>query len=106
MPAIEISKVSPDNPKADRPQPKPGRWYQLAATCDKRNLRFYVNGRQRASQEVPNAVIGIPVVRIGDMWGQYFGGVLDEVYVFTRELTPNDIWTYYNATAGQPPKGR
>lgn len=92
--------------KADLPQPKPGRWYHLAATCDKRNLRFYVNGRQRASQEVPNAVIGIPVVGIGDMWGQYFGGVLDEVYVFTRELTPNDIWTYYNATAGRPPKGR
>jgi hypothetical protein len=73
-----------------------GTWSHLAATFDGATLRLYVNGVQVSS--VPRSgtqsiEIGSGALRIGGntVWGEYFGGLIDEVRIYNRALSVAEI---------------
>jgi hypothetical protein len=69
-------------------------WTHLAATYDGATLRLYVNGAQVSSLAVTgNLITSTGALRIGGntIWGEYFSGLIDEVRVYNRALTPAEI---------------
>ncbi len=77
-------------------------WVFLAGTYDNQTARLYIDGAQVDSQDLPSA-IGLPhsyPLRIGHQGFDYDGGVdglVDEVMIFDRALTPAEIQTIYTA---------
>ncbi|HEX5988995.1 MAG TPA: LamG-like jellyroll fold domain-containing protein [Solirubrobacterales bacterium] len=69
-------------------------WSHLASTYDGTNLRFYLNGAlvttKATSGAMPNTANPL---RIGGnaVWGEYFGGLIDEVRVYNRALSASEI---------------
>jgi hypothetical protein len=78
-------------------------WTHLAATLDGATQVLYVNGRQVAAQSFPFAIFYTPVpVGIGATWQNntptdLFNGVIDEVSIYDRALTCDEIFDIYNA---------
>jgi hypothetical protein len=71
-----------------------GVWTHLAATYDRSTLRLYVNGTQVASTAVTGTLLNSTgVLRIGGnaVWGEYFGGLIDDVRVYERALSAAEI---------------
>lgn len=69
-------------------------WTHLAATHDGSNLRLFVNGTQVATQAVSGAlVVSTGALRIGgnSIWGEFFQGRIDEVRIYNRALTADQI---------------
>jgi hydrogenase maturation factor HypE len=69
-------------------------WTHLAATYDGSALRLYVNGVAVNSTPLSGAMVtSAGPLRIGGntIWGDYFAGVIDEVRVYYRALTPAEI---------------
>ena len=78
-------------------------WTHLAATYDGTTVRLYVNGAQVASRAVTgNLISSTGALRIGGntIWGEYFSGLIDEVRIYNRALTPAEIVTDMNAQVG------
>ena len=75
-------------------------WSYLASTYDGTNLRFYLNGvlvtTKASSGAMPNTANPL---RIGGnaIWGEYFAGLIDEVRVYNRALSPTEITADMNA---------
>jgi fibronectin type 3 domain-containing protein len=71
-----------------------GAWSHLAATYDGTTLRLYVNGAQVSSTAATGTLFNSTgALRIGGnkIWGEYFSGLIDEVRVYERALTPAEI---------------
>ncbi len=71
-------------------------WSHLAATYDGTTLRLYVNGVQVSSVPrggVSSLEVGTGALRIGGntVWGEYFGGLIDEVRIYSRALSAAEI---------------
>ena len=69
-------------------------WSHLATTWDGLNLRLYVNGTQVASSALTGtAVASASPLRIGGntVWSEWFAGLIDEVRVYNRALTPAEL---------------
>jgi Concanavalin A-like lectin/glucanases superfamily len=69
-------------------------WSHLAATYDGSMLRLFVNGAQVASTAYTGSLsTSTSPLRIGGNsgFGEYFAGVIDEVRVYGRVLTPAEI---------------
>jgi hypothetical protein len=71
-------------------------WTHVALTYDGTTLRLYVNGTQVATQ----ARTGTIQTTTNPLWiggnqpyGEYFQGLIDEVRIYNRALTPTDIQT-------------
>ncbi|MFC5834295.1 LamG-like jellyroll fold domain-containing protein [Nonomuraea insulae] len=81
-------------------------WSHLAATYDGTTIRLYVNGTQ-VSQRTAGGPIRTDngVLRIGgnSLWGEYFTGLIDEVRVYNRALTPIQLQADMNTPIGQEP---
>ena len=78
-------------------------WYHVAVTTDNSNLKFYVNGNLE-SENAYDTCLGCGSnddnLRIGSsgengIW-EYFNGILDEVVVFNRTLSAEQISALYN----------
>jgi hypothetical protein len=74
----------------------PNKWSHLAATYDGHLLRFYVDGVQvgsRAYTDQPELPTGAGPLTIGanHVWGERFSGLIDEVRVYNRRLTADEI---------------
>lgn len=75
-------------------------WIHLVGTYDGANWRLYRNGAQIA---VSAAAVGALPVRNGDWavaatgngWADHFAGLVDEVAIYDRALTPAQIQTHY-----------
>jgi Concanavalin A-like lectin/glucanases superfamily/Domain of unknown function (DUF1929)/Bacterial Ig domain len=69
-------------------------WSHLAATSDGSTVRLFVNGNQVASRSRTGSLptSGSPL-RIGGntVWGEWFDGVIDDVRVYNRALSPGEI---------------
>ncbi|WCB95824.1 virion structural protein [Baekduia alba] len=69
-------------------------WTHLAVTYDGSTLRLYVNGTLASSKAVTGAMpAGTQPLRIGGnaIWGEYFGGLIDEVRIYNRALSSVEI---------------
>jgi hypothetical protein len=75
-------------------------WTHLATTYDGANLRLFVNGNQVAIfATTGNILTSSGSLRIGGnaVWGEYFGGLIDEVRIYNRALTAAEIQADMNA---------
>jgi len=85
---------------------KPNNWYHVVGTFDSKEIRIYVNGKLEGKKDVPN---NAPVmvwndnnIEIGgrpDTNGgaNLYKGMLDELAVYDRALTPEEVVTVMNA---------
>jgi hypothetical protein len=72
----------------------PGRWSHLATTYDGRVQRMYVNGKLVASRPLARSKLaesGALHVGGSPIWGDRFKGKIDEVRVYNRALTAEEI---------------
>ena len=78
-------------------------WTHLAATFDGATMALFVNGTQVASAGTVRGIIYAPVlVTIGADWGKdgpanLFTGFIDEVSLYDRALSADEIFDIYNA---------
>jgi len=95
----------------------PGNFFHIAATYDGgTTLKAYINGVLRATHNLGGVLNTLATdVNIGRFPGggsvgeSFFGGLIDEVEIFSRDLSPTEIAAIYNAgLAGkcknQPPE--
>ncbi|OIO99006.1 MAG: hypothetical protein AUJ96_20220 [Armatimonadetes bacterium CG2_30_66_41] len=83
------------------PDPVPlSKWTHVAATYDRRTMRLYVNGKERGSLERLGAVVPSENKLCLGSYGQgdqqhNFVGVIDEVKLYDRALTPTEVEAHY-----------
>lgn len=71
-----------------------GRWFHLATTYDGSTQRVYVDGVLVASRAQSGRIrTGSGPLRIGGdgLWGEHFRGLIDEVRMYKRALTIDEI---------------
>ena len=71
-------------------------WAHVAVTYDGTILRLYVNGAQVATQAQTGAITASTgALRLGGnaVWGEFFGGLIDDARIYNRALTPAEIVT-------------
>jgi hypothetical protein len=69
-------------------------WTHLAATYDGATLRLYVNGAQQATRAVTGPLqTSAGPLRIGGngVWDEWFAGLIDDVRVYNRALSPTEV---------------
>lgn len=69
-------------------------WTHLASTYDGATQRMYVNGVQVASRAQTGAIVtSNNPLRIGgdSIWDEYFQGLIDEIRIYNRALSPAAI---------------
>jgi hypothetical protein len=69
-------------------------WSHVAATHDGTAVRLYVNGTLVGTQPAPGSLSGTTEpLRIGGnlVWGEYFSGRIDEVRIYNRALSAEEI---------------
>jgi hypothetical protein len=79
-----------------------GTWYHVALTLDGTTARLYVNGVLEATGMTDPSYTGDPGFQIGSSaccagMGDAFAGLVDEVQVFNRVLSQNEIEAIVNA---------
>ncbi|HEX3628787.1 MAG TPA: LamG-like jellyroll fold domain-containing protein [Verrucomicrobiae bacterium] len=82
-----------------------GRWHQVVGTFDGSELRIYVDGRtvggRPAKGQLGHAPFDLTIGENGsepaDEVGESFNGMMDDVMVFNRALSPQEIQVLYNS---------
>jgi hypothetical protein len=72
----------------------PDAWVHVAATYDGARQRLYVNGTEVANRAQTGSILtSTGPLRVGGngVWGEFFAGRIDEVRVYDRALTPQEI---------------
>src|SRR5262245_2689323 len=78
-------------------------WSHLTTTYDGSLLNLYVNGNLVKSRSAPGAIAtSAGALRIGgnSLFGEYFAGLIDEVRVYNRALSPGEILSDMNTPIG------
>lgn len=89
----------------------PGEWYHIAGTFDGTTLKCYLNGIDKDTNQISAIKSGNSTLFIGqDGWGNIFNGTIDEVRIYDKALTPEEIQADYEAgskdtTASTTPYG-
>jgi len=82
----------------------PGRWTHLAVTYDGGAVRLYVNGVEASSQRASGTIRSTadPLWIGGNRpYGEYFNGVIDDVRIYDRALSPVEVRDVMYAPGGQ-----
>ena len=82
-----------------------GLWTHLAATFDGTTERLYANGTQVAQLAVSGSITtSTSPLKIGGnaIWGEWFNGLIDEVRIYNRALTPAEITSDMNTAITNP----
>jgi hypothetical protein len=69
-------------------------WTHVALTYDGAALRLYVNGALVSTTDLAGPLpASTSPLRIGgnSIWGEYFKGLIDEVRIYNRPLSPGEI---------------
>jgi RHS repeat-associated protein len=82
-----------------------GSFHHLAATWDGSTLRFYTDGQDQGSTALAAAANNGRPLNLGFAWGGgnlqgFFCGTLDEVTLYNRALTTNEIGALFAAGSG------
>jgi hypothetical protein len=78
-------------------------WTHLAVTFGGGTLRIYVNGIQVGSRAVSGTLLtsaGALTIGGNTVWPEWFAGLVDEVRVYNRALTPAEIQAGMSQTLG------
>ncbi|MEM3944691.1 MAG: LamG domain-containing protein [Thermofilaceae archaeon] len=79
-----------------------GRWYFLAATYDRVEQRIYIDGKlnARTSNSIPIPTTANPLY-VGDRYDhtRRFHGIIDDVRIYNRALSDDEIRTIYELGA-------
>jgi hypothetical protein len=82
-----------------------GRWVHLAGTFDGQTMRIYVDGEDRGPMERPGPVwpndFDLCLGNVELRHAAYFRGLLDEVKVYSRALTAEEVRGHYGRLAGK-----
>jgi hypothetical protein len=87
------------------PLPSTGTWHQVVATYDGSMMRIYLDGTLRASQAASGLInvtsnpLNIGTKVAGATAGDHFNGVLDEVKIYNRALTQDEVALLQIATS-------
>ncbi len=71
-------------------------WSHLAATYDGETLRLYVNGAQVGQLASAGSIVtstGALWIGGNSVWSEWFAGLIDDVRIYNRVLTPAEIQT-------------
>jgi hypothetical protein len=81
-----------------------GRWVHLAGTFDGQMMRIYVDGEEKGTMERPGPVkanaFHLCLGNYEEKHPAYFHGLLDEVKLYSRALTAEEVRAHYQALAG------
>ena len=83
-------------------QGQTNQWYHLVGTFDGTTMRLYVNGIEENSNVTPGSIDTNNLnLQIGKQWWYYsnyswFNGTIDEVRIYNRALSPEEINASYN----------
>lgn len=80
-----------------------GKWYHIVGTYDGINSKCYLNGRLDGTvaasgdlgANVTNA--GLLIGADGETAGRYFNGSIDEVRMYNRALSNEEVWLLYSS---------
>jgi Concanavalin A-like lectin/glucanases superfamily len=83
-------------------------WVHIAVAYDGRALRFYADGVQVGATQPTQAFDTAPEeLRLGvtpmPLEDQFYGGLLDEIYIYDRALSSTDISALVSLGATEPP---
>jgi hypothetical protein len=75
-------------------------WYHAAATYDGTTIRLYVNGQEKGSEKVllNTAALTSTIGRL-DREGSYFDGIIDDVRIYNRALSDEQVKALYQSGA-------
>lgn len=82
-----------------------GRWYQVVVTWERGSVntaKLYLNGVEEDSEALSfDPYASATTIRTGGMTGfNWFHGLIDEIGVWDRALTPSEVTELYNKTSG------
>ena len=78
-----------------------GVWYHIVGTYDRQHVKIYVNGKLKGSSARTGAIQSSAENTIVGFWNnKYFPGFIDEVRVYNRALSAEEIKNLY--FAGKP----
>jgi len=81
------------------------KWHFIVGTYNGTYISIYVDGVLKATTDQTGNLNTTDVIKIGwdDLSGtRYFNGIIDEVMIFNRSLTAEEIQEYYDYTSKQP----
>ena len=82
----------------------PGEWYHIAGTFDGTNIRCYLNGVAKDTNTISAIKGGSSTLFIGqDGWANIFNGVIDEVKIYNRALSAEEIKADYEVGSDTTP---
>ena len=82
-------------------QPTSGVWYHVVGTYDRQHVKIYVNGKLRGSAARTEAIQSTGTNTVVGFWNnEYFQGFIDEVRIYNRALSAEEIKNLY--FAGKP----
>jgi len=83
----------------------PGEWYHVAGTFDGTTIRCYLNGIETDTNLLSAIKSGNATLFIGqDGWGNIFNGIVDELKIYNRALTVDEVQADYEAGLNGPAK--
>jgi streptogramin lyase len=82
-----------------------GRWHHIAGSWDGFNLRLFVDGTLQMTTPLLIPANNTRPVNLGFTWGngnprRFFRGLLDEVAIYNRALSPDEIAAIHGARSG------
>jgi len=76
----------------------PGEWYHIIGTFDGKEIKCYLNGVEKSSGKISSIMSSPDPFFIGqDGWVNVFNGVIDEVRMYNRALSSDEVVQNYNA---------
>lgn len=78
----------------------PGNWYFVAGTFDGENIKCYLNGVLKDTNQMSGIQPSIARLLVGDDgWHNMFKGTIDEIRIYRKALTAQEIARHYNQTS-------
>jgi hypothetical protein len=81
-----------------------GNWYHVAVVYDKSTVRAFINGVYQGSAYWGGDLVMDPngASQIGTQGGYYFDGLIDEMMIFNRTLSAQEVLRLYQLVHGSP----
>jgi len=74
----------------------PNKWYHIVGTYDGIQVKIYVNGLLAGSADRSGFIDNTTnPITIGNVYGSYFNGIIDEVHIYNRALGDQEVKEHY-----------